>query len=58
MNLKGKSFLKLLEFTPAEIEFLLDLAADLKEKKKKDLIKRVSGQQKNFLQLLRFGFTV
>ena len=34
MNLKGKSFLKLLDFTPAEIEGLLDLAAELKAKKK------------------------
>ncbi|MBE6552796.1 MAG: ornithine carbamoyltransferase [Ruminococcaceae bacterium] len=34
MFLKGKSFLKLLDFTPAEIEGLLDLAAELKQKKK------------------------
>ena len=34
MNLKGRSFLKLLDFTPAEIEGLIDLAADLKAKKK------------------------
>ncbi|MBQ9785437.1 MAG: ornithine carbamoyltransferase [Clostridia bacterium] len=34
MNLKGKHFLKLLDFTPAEIEGLIDLAADLKAKKK------------------------
>ncbi len=34
MNLKGKSFLKLLDFTPAEIEYLIDLAAELKAKKK------------------------
>ncbi|MBE6769962.1 MAG: ornithine carbamoyltransferase [Ruminococcaceae bacterium] len=34
MNLKGKSFLKLLDFTPSEIEYLIDLAADLKAKKK------------------------
>ena len=34
MNLKGKSFLKLLDFTPEEISGLLDLAAKLKEKKK------------------------
>jgi len=34
MNLKGKSFLKLLDFTPEEIAGLLDLAADLKAKKK------------------------
>ncbi len=34
MNIKGKDFLKLLDFTPAQIEGLLDLAADLKAKKK------------------------
>ena len=34
MNLKNKSFLKLLDLTPAEIGGLLDLAADLKAKKK------------------------
>ncbi len=34
MNLKNKSFLKLLDFTPEEINGLLELAAELKEKKK------------------------
>ncbi len=34
MNLKGKSFLKLLDLTPEEMGGLLDLAADLKAKKK------------------------
>ena len=34
MNLKGKDFLKLLDFTTEEIAYLLDLAADLKAKKK------------------------
>ena len=34
MNLQGKSFLKLLDFTPSEIEGLIDLAASLKAKKK------------------------
>ena len=34
MDLKGKSFLKLLDFTTEEINGLLDLAADLKAKKK------------------------
>ena len=34
MNLKGKGFLKLLDLTPAEIGGLLELAADLKAKKK------------------------
>ena len=34
MNLKGKSFLKLLDFTPEEIEVFLDTAAKLKAEKK------------------------
>ena len=34
MNLKNKHFLKLLDFTPAEIEGLLTLSAELKAKKK------------------------
>ena len=33
-NLKNRSFLKLLDFTPEEIQSLLDLAADLKRAKK------------------------
>ncbi|MBQ8310551.1 MAG: ornithine carbamoyltransferase [Clostridia bacterium] len=34
MNLKGRSFLKLLDYTPEEIGGLIDLAAELKVKKK------------------------
>ncbi|MBE6673786.1 MAG: ornithine carbamoyltransferase [Ruminococcaceae bacterium] len=34
MNLKGRDFLKLLDFTPEEIGGLIDLAAELKAKKK------------------------
>ena len=34
MDFRGKSFLKLLDFSPAEIECLIDLAAELKYKKK------------------------
>ena len=34
MSLKGRNFLKLLDFTPAEIQVFLDLAAELKAKKK------------------------
>ncbi len=34
MNLKGRSFLKLLDFTPEEILYLVDLAIELKEKRK------------------------
>jgi len=37
MNLKGKHFLKLLDFTPEEINYLLDLSADLKAKKKQGI---------------------
>lgn len=35
MDLKGRNFLTLKDYTPEEILYLVDLAADLKEKKKK-----------------------
>lgn len=34
MNLKGRDFLKLLDYTPEEIEYLINLAGELKAKKK------------------------
>lgn len=37
MNLKGRHFLKLLDFTPEEITYMLDVAADLKSKKKRGI---------------------
>ena len=37
MNLKNRDFLKLLDFTPEEIGGLIDLAAELKDKKKKGI---------------------
>lgn len=37
MDLKGRNFLTLKDYSPAEIRYLLDLAADLKEKKKKGI---------------------
>ena len=37
VNLKGKSFLTLMAFTPEEIRYLLDLAHDLKAKKRMGL---------------------
>ena len=37
MNLKGRNFLTLKDFTPEEITYLLNLAADLKDKKKKGI---------------------
>ena len=33
MNLHGRDFLKLLDYTPEEIEYLIDVAIDLKKKK-------------------------
>lgn len=38
VNLKGRHFLKLLDYTPEEIAYLLDLAADYKDKKKKGVL--------------------
>lgn len=41
MNLKGRDFLKLLDYTPQEIEYLIDLASDFKAKKKAGIPHRV-----------------
>ena len=38
MNLKGRNFLTLKDFTPEEIMYLIDLAAELKAKKKKGIL--------------------
>lgn len=46
MNLKGRNFLTLKDFTPEEILYLIELAADLKAKKKQG-IKGNSLQGKN-----------
>ena len=40
-SLKGKSFLKLLDLSPEQIQGLIDLAADLKDKKKKGIPHRL-----------------
>ena len=40
MDLKGRNFLKLLDFTPEEIEGLLDLASRLKQEKKQGIAHR------------------
>lgn len=37
MNLTGRSFLKLKDFTPEEITYLIDLSGELKEKKKQGI---------------------
>ena len=45
MNLKGRSFLTLLDYTPEEIRYLLDLSKDLKNKKKNNIEHRyLSGK--------------
>ena len=41
MDLKGRHYLKLLDFTPEEIDYLLQLAADLKAKKKAGIPHRI-----------------
>ncbi len=50
VNLKGRSFLTLMDFTPAEIRYLLDLAHDLKAKKRLG-IKERSLEGKNIVLL-------
>ena len=37
VDLKGRNFLTLKDFSPEEIEYLLQLSADVKEKKKKGI---------------------
>ena len=41
MNLKGRSFLKLLDYTSEEIAYLIDYALELKDKKKKRVAHRL-----------------
>ena len=50
VNLKGRSFLTLMDFTPAEIRYMLDLAHDLKAKKRLG-IKGRSLEGKNIVLL-------
>ena len=41
INLKGKSFLTLLDFTPEEIAYMLDKAAEFKKMKKEGVSHRI-----------------
>ena len=41
VNLKNRDLLKLLDYTPEEVEYLLDLSRELKEKKKKGIPHRL-----------------
>ena len=48
MDLTGRHFLKLLDYTPEEINYLIDLAAELKRLKKS----RHSGRYLNGAKML------
>ena len=56
MNLKNRNFLTLKDYTPEEITYLLDLSAELKEKKKslKANETQMKNIQKNEQKLLTF----
>ena len=56
VNLKGRSFLTLMDFTPEEIVYLLDLSADLKAKKRAG-IKGTALAGKNVALLFEKGST-
>ena len=47
MNLKGRDFLTLKDFTPEEILYMVDLAAELKDKKKKGISTKYMHAGKN-----------
>lgn len=47
VDLKGRNFLKLLDFTQEEILYLIDLAADLKKKKKDGVLTQDMKRGKN-----------
>ena len=57
MNLKGKSFLKLLDFTPEEINGLIDLAFELKSKKKSGIPHKLcEGKNVEIVEFPFIGF--
>ena len=51
INLKGRSFLTLMDFSPAEIRYLLDLAHSLKAKKKAGILNEPLLKGKNVVLL-------
>ena len=56
MNLKGKSFLKLLDFTPEEINYLIDYAAELKAQKKNGVLVLTAKDKVRLLPALNIPF--
>ena len=57
INLKGRSFLTLKDFTPSEIEYLLDLSVDLKQKKKSGILTTSLLAGKNIALIFEKGST-
>ncbi|MBR5328820.1 MAG: ornithine carbamoyltransferase [Firmicutes bacterium] len=51
VNLKGRSFLTLMDFSPLEIRYLLDLSADLKAKKRAGIYDQPMLKGKNIVLL-------
>ena len=45
MDLKGRNFLTLKDFTPEEITYLLDLSAELKAKKGKKEFRLINTEE-------------
>ena len=54
VNLKGRSFLTLMDFTPSEIRYMLDLAHDLKAKKRAGICNQVLKGKTIVLFVLSF----
>ena len=53
MDLKGRNFLTLKDFTPEEITYMIDLAADLKAKKKAGELHQILTKAKILLLFLK-----
>lgn len=56
-NLRNRNFLKLLDFSPKEIQFLLDLSADLKKAKYAGTEQKKTGRQKHRFDLRESLYT-
>ena len=54
MDLKGRSFLTLLDFNKEEIRYMLDLAHELKAKKKKGILGEELKEHAVLLKLQRW----
>lgn len=57
INLKGRHFLTLKDYTPAEIQYLVDLSADLKAKKKAGILTDSLLRGKNVALIFEKGST-